>query len=179
VSFSKTDVDSAFALAFDWSLRSPARDSLNQTGEHFEDWLKDFPDFFTEPKPAASSTPREQPREIIFEGKLIVKGYLAGELSSADGELVIDASGEIDGDIHVPRVIIEGSVRGDIHATCKVELRSAACVIGDIETAELRIQSGAVFAGQCMFPKSSPPLPPADEEFVTLRENERLDFAIV
>jgi cytoskeletal protein CcmA (bactofilin family) len=177
VSFSKTEVDSAFALAFDWSVKSPARDSLNQTSEHFEDWLKDLPDFFPGPKPAASSTRRGQPREIIFEGKLIVKGYLAGELSSADGELMIDVSGEIDGDIHVPSVIIAGSVRGDIYATCKVELRRAARVIGDIETAELRIQSGAVFTGQCMFPKSS--RPPSAEEFVTIRENERPEFAIV
>jgi cytoskeletal protein CcmA (bactofilin family) len=46
-------------------------------------------------------------------------------------------------------------VRGDIHATGKVELGSTSRVIGDIETPELAIQPGAVFEGRCAFPPST------------------------
>ena len=48
---------------------------------------------------------------------------MAGIISAPEGTLVLGEKGEIDGDIFVNITMIYGSVRGDIHATRKVELR--------------------------------------------------------
>ena len=90
-------------------------------------------------------------REIGFEGSLRVDGYMAGLIRSGDGRLIVNGGGVIDGDVSVKEALINGTVRGEIRATARVELGSSARVIGDIETPELFIQPGAVFEGRCTF----------------------------
>jgi cytoskeletal protein CcmA (bactofilin family) len=51
----------------------------------------------------------------------------------------------------VATAIIDGSLRGDIHATERVELGSHAKVFGNIKSPALSIQTGAVFEGECHF----------------------------
>jgi len=111
-------------------------DLLRETNLSFREWL------------AAAFEPI---KEIAFEGTLRVDAYMAGLIRSADGKLVVNAGGTIDGDLFVREALINGTVRGDIHGTERVELGSSARVIGDIETAQLLIQPGATFQGRCAF----------------------------
>ena len=111
-------------------------DLLCETSSSFKAWL------------AESSVPV---KEIAFEGTLRVDGYIAGQLRSEGGKLVLTEGGTIDGDLFVREAIIDGTVRGDIHGSERVELGSSARVIGDIETAQLQIQPGATFQGSCIF----------------------------
>lgn len=97
-----------------------------------------------------------EPREITFEGTLRINGYVAGMIRSSNGNLIVDAGGEVDADIAVHHATIYGCVRGDIHAKEKVELGGSARVIGDIETVALSIEPGAVFEGRCIFGQTSP-----------------------
>lgn len=97
-----------------------------------------------------------EPREITFEGTLRINGYVAGIIRSSNGNLIVDAGGEVDANISVHHATIYGCVRGDIHAKEKVELRGSARVIGDIETVTLSIEPGAVFEGRCIFVQSAP-----------------------
>jgi len=93
----------------------------------------------------------EARKEIAFEGTLRIDGYIAGLVRSDEGKLVLGEAGTIDGDVCVNEAIINGTVRGEISATTRVELASSARVIGDIETAQLLIQPGATFQGRCAF----------------------------
>ena len=97
------------------------------------------------------------PREIAFEGTLRINGYVAGVVRSHEGDLIVDATGEVDADIFVNYAKIYGCVRGDIRATEKVELGGSARVVGDIETLALSIQPGAVFEGRCIFTQPAAP----------------------
>jgi cytoskeletal protein CcmA (bactofilin family) len=119
-------------------LASPSLepDLLRETNLSFREWL------------AQSFEPA---KEITFEGTLRVDAYMAGLIRSADGKLILSASGTIDGDVLVREAVINGTVRGDIQGTQRVELSSAARVIGDIETAQLIIHPGATFQGRCAF----------------------------
>lgn len=131
---------------------------LNETNQIFQDWLEDLsipPNTESERHPSPYCS-QMSPREISFEGTLTSNGYLAGVVYSPEGTLVLGENGEIDGDIFVNVAIIHGSVRGDVHATRKVELASGGKVIGDIETLELAIQPGAIFEGRCVFPHPGP-----------------------
>ena len=111
-------------------------DLLRETNLCFRAWL---------------TSPSESLKEIAFEGTLRVDAYIAGTIHSDDGKLILSAGGTIDGDVFVREAVIDGTVRGDIHGTERVELDSSARVIGDIETAQLQIQPGATFQGRCAF----------------------------
>jgi cytoskeletal protein CcmA (bactofilin family) len=116
-------------------------DLLRETTLTFRSWL------------AESSGPV---KEIAFEGTLRVDAYIAGLMRSDAGKLVLAEGGTIDGDLFVREAVIDGTVRGDIHGTDRVELGSSARVIGDIKTAQLQIHPGATFQGRCAFtPKST------------------------
>jgi cytoskeletal protein CcmA (bactofilin family) len=80
---------------------------------------------------------------------------MAGTIHSDDGKLILNAGGTIDGDLFVREALINGTVRGDIHGTQRVELGSSARVIGDIQTGQLLIQPGATFQGRCAFTSES------------------------
>ena len=94
-------------------------------------------------------------KEIAFEGTLRVDAYIAGLMRSDEGKLILTERGTIDGDLFVREAVIDGTVRGDIHGTERVELGSSARVIGDIETAQLQIHPGAMFQGRCAFTSKS------------------------
>jgi cytoskeletal protein CcmA (bactofilin family) len=89
--------------------------------------------------------------EFRFEGTLRVDGYAAGFLRSWTGTLIVGESAEVECEINVATVIVDGFLRGDIHASESVELGSRARVFGSIESPALSIQPGAVFEGQCHF----------------------------
>lgn len=75
--------------------------------------------------------------------------YVTGFIRSLTGTLIIGESGEVECDMIVATVIIDGCLRGNIHATERVEFGSHARVFGNIESPALSIQPGAVFEGQC------------------------------
>ena len=78
-------------------------------------------------------------------------GYASGSLRSLTGTLIVGESGEVESDIMVATAIVDGFLRGDIHATERVELGSHAKVFGNIKSPALSIQPGAVFEGDCHF----------------------------
>jgi len=131
------------------------------TDQNFQNWLEDLdlselsPPVTREPSVGDDYASNRQ-REINFEGTLTVEGYAAGLICSPEGTLIVGEKGEIDGDILVHIAIVNGTVRGEIRATKKVELGASSRVIGDIETMELAIQPGAVFEGRCAFPPAEP-----------------------
>lgn len=128
-------------------------DSVSDTSPHFEAWLENLKSSL-EPgdqpaHPTVANAP--MPGEIRFEGTLRVDGYAAGFLSSLTGTLIIGESGKLEADLIVATAIIDGFLRGNIHATESVVLGTHARVFGDIESPALSIQPGALFEGQCHF----------------------------
>ena len=122
----------------------------SETNLTFQEWLGNQP----QEKVESSQVPN-QPSEIAFEGTLRVDGYMAGVVCSDQGNLILSVSGIIDGDVSVNDATINGTVRGDIRATTRIEIGSSARVIGDIATAQLLIHPGAVFEGRCTFTSTS------------------------
>jgi cytoskeletal protein CcmA (bactofilin family) len=163
MSFSKTEFhdtadESLLTKTADLDSSESTQNLLSETNQSFEDWLggRNVSQWSTAVQSQNGFSPSaSHAGEINFEGTLTVNGYMAGLIFSPKGTLVVGEKGRIDGDILVNSVVIHGSVRGDMHATRKVELAGAANVIGDIETVELVIQPGAVFEGRCVFTHSA------------------------
>ena len=87
--------------------------------------------------------------EANFKAMMRVDGHLSGRINSTSGTLIVGANGKVDANIEVAVAIIHGTVNGDIIATQRLELGRASKLNGNIQTASLMIEPGALFEGSC------------------------------
>jgi cytoskeletal protein CcmA (bactofilin family) len=87
--------------------------------------------------------------EANFKAMMRVDGHLSGRVNSTSGTLIVGANGKVDANIEVAVAIVHGTVNGDIIATQRLELGRAAKLNGNIQTASLMIEPGALFEGTC------------------------------
>ncbi|HUP48572.1 MAG TPA: polymer-forming cytoskeletal protein [Thermoanaerobaculia bacterium] len=87
--------------------------------------------------------------EMEFEDTMRIDGKFNGRISSKN-ELIVGESAHIEGDIHVGRIAISGTVVGKIVATQRVEIHRNGKVYSDVDTPALVIEEGAIFQGNCM-----------------------------
>ena len=99
--------------------------------------------------------------KLTFEGTVRIDGRFKGEIFT-DGILVIGEGAEVQAEIDVATVIIEGSVTGNVRAKQLVEIHAPGRVVGNLVTPSLFIDKGVVFEGNChMEPTEAPPRPRA------------------
>jgi cytoskeletal protein CcmA (bactofilin family) len=84
--------------------------------------------------------------KLTFEGTVRIDGKLSGEIFSED-VLVIGEGAQVNAEIDVGVIIVEGNVTGNIRAKRAVELHAPARVKGNIETPSLYIDKGVIFEG--------------------------------
>jgi cytoskeletal protein CcmA (bactofilin family) len=97
---------------------------------------------------------------IIFTGGLRVDGRVRGDVIAADGKpgtLVLSEQAQIEGEIRVSHVVINGTVIGPVHAAEYVELQPKANVTGDVHYKTLEIQLGAVVQGKLVYESEEKP----------------------
>ena len=88
--------------------------------------------------------------KTVFENTTRVHGVIVGKIfSKQNSTLIISETAEIEGDIQGDIVIVDGFVRGDIHALTKVTLSSSGRVLGNIHSPVISIDFGAHFEGAC------------------------------
>ena len=84
-----------------------------------------------------------------FKGMLRIDGRFTGRVRSEKGSLIVSAGGVVEANIEVASAKINGTVRGDIIATGRIEFGRSARVYGNIQTPALVIEDGAIFEGSC------------------------------
>ena len=86
-----------------------------------------------------------------FSGGLHVEGTIRGNVYADDGErpsiLILNESGRIEGEVNVPRVVINGTVEGDVHASERVELAQKARITGSVYYHLIEMAMGAEVNG--------------------------------
>ncbi len=87
--------------------------------------------------------------ELEFEDTMRIDGKFNGKIVSKN-ELIVGESAHIEGDLHVGRVAISGTVVGKIIAEQRVEIHRNGKVYSDIDTPALVIEEGAIFQGNCV-----------------------------
>src|SRR5436853_3767305 len=87
--------------------------------------------------------------KLEFEDTMRIDGRFNGKIVSKN-ELIVGESATIEGDIHVGRVAISGTVIGKIVADQRVEIHRNGKVFSDIDTPALVIEEGAIFQGNCV-----------------------------
>jgi cytoskeletal protein CcmA (bactofilin family) len=88
---------------------------------------------------------------IKFTDGLRIDGAVVGNIRASGDEpsiLVISEEASVVGEIHADHIIINGSVKGPIHAGAMLELQPKARIEGDVNYAALEMHQGALVSGQ-------------------------------
>ena len=89
----------------------------------------------------------------ILVGNLEVEGEVIGNISAegTQSKVRVLQSGTVSGDIAVATIIVNGHVKGDIHASELVELAAKAVVEGDLNYNLIGIEKGAEVVGRFVY----------------------------
>lgn len=88
---------------------------------------------------------------FLFADGLRVDGAVMGDVRARPEQpsiLVISETATVVGEIHADHIIINGSVKGPVHASLMLELQPKARIEGDVHYAALEMHQGAIIAGQ-------------------------------
>ncbi|MBY5939132.1 bactofilin family protein [Marinobacter nauticus] len=88
--------------------------------------------------------------DVHFSGGLHVDGTIKGRVVAEEGsDAVVRLSevGEIVGDVVAPHIIINGKVKGDVHASAHLELAEKAVVTGNVYYQLIEMAMGASVNG--------------------------------
>lgn len=88
--------------------------------------------------------------DIVFSGGLHVDGTIKGDVfAEADSASVLSVSerGHIEGEVRVPNIVLNGSVKGDVHAADHIELAEKARVFGNVYYKFIEMVRGAEVNG--------------------------------
>lgn len=88
--------------------------------------------------------------DVKFGGTLDVEGTVNGDIAAVDGvdALVhIREKGCVNGNIHAPKIIVNGEVNGDIFASKHLELAAKAIVNGSVHYQVIEMVKGSQVNG--------------------------------
>ncbi len=93
--------------------------------------------------------------EVRGSEDLIVDGFVEGTITLSGSRLTIGANAKVNANVAARDVIILGVLNGNIAATGRVELRSGATLVGDIQASRLSIEENSGFSGKVDLIQSS------------------------
>jgi cytoskeletal protein CcmA (bactofilin family) len=85
---------------------------------------------------------------LELDGEVKLEGQIKGKVSGT-GVVIVGEQANLDADVFAPSIVVHGVVRGEIHATERLELHRTARVKGLIRAPRIRIDEGATFEGEC------------------------------
>jgi cytoskeletal protein CcmA (bactofilin family) len=88
--------------------------------------------------------------DITFSGGLRIDGKIRGNVSAkgdSNSTLVLSENAQIVGNVTVPHVISNGSIKGSVRASERMELQPKAEIAGDVFYKVIEMALGAVING--------------------------------
>jgi cytoskeletal protein CcmA (bactofilin family) len=86
--------------------------------------------------------------KLTFEGAVRIDGQFSGEIRTT-GTLIIGETAEVKADVDAATIVVEGTVRGELHASESIQIHKPAKVHGNLTTPNLEIERGSLFEGNC------------------------------
>lgn len=88
--------------------------------------------------------------DIVFSGGLRIDGKVRGNITAkgdANSTLVLSEHAVITGNVTVPHIITNGSIKGNVRAAERIELQAKSEVVGDVYYKVIEMALGAVING--------------------------------
>ena len=93
--------------------------------------------------------------EINFSGSLYIEGLVRGNLVASDAgsgaQVIIQAGGEVVGDIVAPTIVVNSKIAGNIYSSERVELAAGAEVCGDVHYRMIEMVKGSQVNGSLLY----------------------------
>ena len=98
--------------------------------------------------------------DVHFEGGLFVEGRIEGNVQAreAGSRLSLNEHGQVEGEVRVPHVVLNGMVKGDVYVSESVELGATARVEGNVYYNMIRMEAGATVNGKLVHKGKEPVL---------------------
>jgi cytoskeletal protein CcmA (bactofilin family) len=102
-------------------------------------------------------------RSLVIKGDisgsedLVIAGQFEGTLNIQGQCVTVSAEGKVKADIQAARVVIYGSVHGNISVRERVEIFKSGHVVGDIVSPGISIEDGAYFKGKIEIVRDAEP----------------------
>jgi len=93
--------------------------------------------------------------EISGNEDLHIDGSVEGLIQLEDRKLTVGASAKLTADVVVREAVVYGSVKGNLRARDRIEIKKDGSVIGDLTTARIMIEDGAYFKGSIEIDRSA------------------------
>ncbi len=91
--------------------------------------------------------------DITFSGGLRIDGKVKGNITAkGDGSstLVLSEHAVVTGNVTVPHMIINGTIKGQVQSSERIELQPKADVTGDVSYKAIQVALGAVVNGNLL-----------------------------
>jgi cytoskeletal protein CcmA (bactofilin family) len=93
--------------------------------------------------------------DLKFEEGFRIDGKFEGKITSGS-ELVIGETADVEAEIHVKKLLVNGSLRGNVVASERIDRQPKARILADLTTPALSIEEGAFFQGSCKMGQEAP-----------------------
>jgi cytoskeletal protein CcmA (bactofilin family) len=115
----------------------------------------------TDPRPAAAGAAGAIPtgeqatigKSLVIKGEvsgsesLYIDGKIEGAINLPGNRVTVGRNGQVAANIMAREVVVLGKVRGNVHASDRVDIRSEGSLTGDVIAARISIEDGAFFKG--------------------------------
>ena len=92
--------------------------------------------------------------EISGNEDLLIDGSVEGLVQLDERKLTVGAAAKVTADIIAREVVVYGTVKGNLRAKDKIEIKKDGSVNGDLTTARIMIEDGAYFKGSIEIDKA-------------------------
>jgi cytoskeletal protein CcmA (bactofilin family) len=109
------------------------------------------------PAPAATSNDASSPLAvgakisirgtIISRGDVYLNGEVEGKVEAVNSTVTVGPNAKVIANLEAKKVVVVGTVDGNIKATEVLELQKTGAITGDLTTARIAIEDGAYFKG--------------------------------
>jgi cytoskeletal protein CcmA (bactofilin family) len=93
--------------------------------------------------------------EITGSEDLLIDGSVEGLIQLDERKLTVGATAKLTADIIAREVVVYGTVKGNLRAKDRIEIKKDGSVNGDLTTARIMIEDGAYFKGSIEIDKSA------------------------
>ncbi|HEY1470230.1 MAG TPA: polymer-forming cytoskeletal protein [Candidatus Acidoferrum sp.] len=93
--------------------------------------------------------------EISGNEDLLIEGSVEGLVQLDERKLTVGATAKLTADIIAREVVVYGTVKGNLRAKDRIEIKKDGSVNGDLTTARIMIEDGAYFKGSIEIDKSA------------------------
>ena len=93
--------------------------------------------------------------ELTFEETFRIDGRFEGKIRSG-AELILGDCADVNADIQVGRLSVNGKLQGTVQASERIELLARSRVFATLSSPILKVEEGAFFQGSCQMSEKVP-----------------------